>query len=186
MILNSLVGKKVRILWVDAQTDADDFEILAFDPSTGWVCMRRLAKPGTPPESCLPTMVRQDDIDQIVIIDPTYNPKEFNQVINGIAQAMRSGQQDAEKPGVTSEVTEQIVNGASAIRATMSFDLPKAGEEFYLCSRANNAFGVLWEMGVKFRKDLEKNNYKTPNEAIKKLYKFMINELDEADINIQW
>ena len=188
MILNSLVGKKVRLLWVDAQTDPDDFEILAFDPSTGWVCVRRLQKQGTPPESLLPTLVRAEDIDQIIIIDPTCNMMDFNKMFNGFVQSLQPQSLTEDQSSVQTNITNQKTqNTGSDVHATMTFDLPKAGEEFYICTRASNAFGVLWELGLKLKEDLKNpSQYKSAEDALKKINKFLMTQLKDADVNIEW
>ena len=168
-MLETIIGKRVRILWTtQAGGEPAEFIVKGFYPQLQWLCLHRIAVTGELIGN--PSWTRLVDIDQIEVLDESYNPSSNYATIE-------------KNPNVPMEV----VPNESGVRASLHFDLPIADQDFYVATHAPNAFAVLVGIGERLKKD-EKNpkRYNTAAAATKELHQFFRSIIERAGIYIRY
>ena len=166
-MLETIIGKKVRIIWTNQSGSADGkFEVRGLNPNIQWICLQGINELGERVGNL--SWTRFSDIDQIEVLDSDYNPTQAMEQFKALGNI-------------------EIQQGASGIRASLHFDLPKAEEDFYLATHASNAFGALIVIGEKFKKDIKNpDKYQSVNEAIEQLHVFFRTVLDKSGVSIEY
>jgi hypothetical protein len=168
-MLESILGKKILVRWTPTSGGAaGEFIVKGVSPNIQWICLHSINETGETTGN--PTWARLSDIDQIEIMDENYNPLKQTEVIKGLQ--------------VPVALTNDSISG---IRASLHFELPKAEQDFYIATRAPNAFMVLISMGERLKKDAKNpKRYESADAAVKELQDFFHISLKQADINLNY
>jgi len=162
-MIETILGQKIQVVWTSQSGGvAGNFLVKGLYPPLQLICLQAISE--TDELTGNPSWTRMQDIDQMEVLNKNYNP---------LAKAKQSSQ------APTPEGT--------ATRATLTFDLPDADQEFYIATHANNAFSALFELGRRLKKE-EKHPKKNASseQTIKELHQFFQKTLFEMDIILNY
>lgn len=164
-MFETLIGKKVRVYWLNATSEPTNCVLRGYSPAVQWVCLQGINAEGE--DVGKPSWTRLQDVEQFEVLEEKYDPSFSSAQENPIQEGV----------GLTVNTTPTF------LRASLHFDLPKAQDDFYAATHGVNAFSVLWEMREKFEKDLKNPAiYKDAEQALQALSSFLQSTIVECGL----